>query len=196
MRLAILMLFIAVSLGGCQRAAAPVAVSNQPVSINDRPTTSDSRGASEERPPVPSKPFAEMGWTDDKDRVQKLGDLKGKAVILDFWATFCIPCRKEIPHLNSLIAKYGGDNLQIVGLNVGGEDDLPEIPKFIKTTQMDYPIAFPDDELTRVIFGERDDIPQTAVFDRNGRMLTKFIGYSPEVEKRLDEVVDKAVNAN
>src|SRR5437764_8786119 len=143
MRLAILMLFIAVSLGGCQRAAAPVAVSNQPVSINDRPTTSDSRGASEERPPVPSKPFAEMGWTDDKDRVQKLGDLKGKAVILDFWATFCIPCRKEIPHLNSLITKYGKDNLHIVGLNVGGDEDKPKIPAFVTETKLAYSIAFP-----------------------------------------------------
>ena len=44
----------------------------------------------------------------------------GKAVILDFWATFCPPCIEEIPHLNSLQAKYGIENLQIVGLNVGG----------------------------------------------------------------------------
>jgi thiol-disulfide isomerase/thioredoxin len=136
-----------------------------------------------------------MKWTDASQHVQKLSDLSGKAVILDFWATFCPPCREEIPHLNSLLAKYGGDNLQIVGLNVGGEDDLPEIPKFIKTTKMDYPIAFPDDELTRVIFGERDDIPQTAVFDRNGVMVIKLIGFGPGIQKELDDAVEKAVSA-
>jgi len=136
-----------------------------------------------------------MSWTDGQARVQKLSDLKGKAVILDFWATFCPPCRKEIPHLNSLIAKYGKDNLQIVGLNVGGPEDKPEIPKFLAATKMDYPIAYPEDDLSRYIFAERDDIPQTAVFDRNGRMITKIIGYSPEVEKRLDAAVEQAIKS-
>ena len=179
-------------LAGCQRAAPPVAVSNQPVSINDKPTTND-RPASNERPIVPDKPFAEMSWTDQKNKVQKLSELKGKAVILDFWATFCAPCKKEIPHLNSLLAKYGKDNLHIVGLNVGGDEDVPKIPAFIAETKLSYPVAFPEDDLSRVIFAERDDIPQTAVFDRNGRMLTKFIGYGPEVEKKLEEAVAKAV---
>ena len=171
----------------CRPAAAPVSVSNDPVSINDRPTT----GAQA----APSKPLAEMTWTNAQDNVQKLSDLKGKAVILDFWATYCPPCRLEIPHLNSLIAKYGADNLHIVGLNVGGEDDRPEIPKFIATTKIDYPIAFPEDDLTRYIFAERDDIPQTVVVDRNGKMVTKIIGFSPEIQKELDAAVEQAVKS-
>ena len=187
MRWGFFLLALFVVQSGCQRAAAPLAVSNQPVSINDRPTN--------DRPATPTKPIAEMSWTDGQARVQKLSDLKGKAVILDFWATFCPPCRKEIPHLNSLIAKYGKDNLQIVGLNVGGPEDKPEIPKFLAATKMDYPIAYPEDDLSRYIFAERDDIPQTAVFDRNGRMITKIIGYSPEVEKRLDAAVEQAIKS-
>jgi thiol-disulfide isomerase/thioredoxin len=173
---------------GCQRAAPPVSVSNQPISINDRPIT---RTAS-----APAKPISEMSWTDTADRVQKLSDLNGKAVILDFWATFCPPCRQEIPHLNSLIAKYGKDNLHIVGLNVGGEEDRPKIPDFIATTKLDYPVAFPEDELSQFIFAERDDIPQTAVFDRKGRMITKIIGFSPDIQKQLDEAVAKAVSVD
>jgi len=171
----------------CRPAAAPVSVSNRAVSINDRPTSS--------APAAPTKPMADMTWTNDKDHVQKLSDLKGKAVILDFWATYCPPCRLEIPHLNSLIAKYGADNLQIVGLNVGGEDDRPEIPKFIANTKIDYPIAFPEEDLTRFIFAERDDIPQTAVFDRKGRMIAKIIGFSPEIQKDLDAAVEQAVKS-
>src|SRR2546430_1576728 len=100
----------------CRRAAAPISVSNRPVAINDRRLRNV--------PMAPSKPLTEMTWTDSGQHVQTLADLNGKAVILDFWATYCPPCRQEIPHLNSLIAKYGADNLQIVGLNVGGEDDL------------------------------------------------------------------------
>jgi len=171
----------------CRPAAPPVSVSNRPVSINDRPVTN--------LPLPPSKPLAEMSWTDGEGRVQKLADLQGKAVILDFWATYCPPCRQEIPHLNSLIAKYGRDNLEIVGLNVGGDEDKPAIPSFIAKTKMDYPIAFPESELTRFIFATRDDIPQTAVFDRKGTMITKIVGFSPDIQKELDNAVEQAVKS-
>src|SRR5438045_6000227 len=100
---------------GCRPAAAPVAISNEPLKPNDHIYNA---------PLTTSKPITEMSWTDEKERVQKVSDFQGRAVVLDFWATYCEPCRKEIPHLNSLAAKYGKDNLQIVGLNVGGEDDL------------------------------------------------------------------------
>ena len=172
---------------GCRPAAAPVTVGNKPVSVNDRSTTN--------LPAQPSKPLAEMSWTDAKDRVQKLGDLKGKAVILDFWATYCKPCREGIPHLNSLLAKYGPETLQIVGLNVGGEEDLPKIPNFIKTTKIDYAIAFPEDDLTRYIFAERSDIPQTLVIDRAGNVVTKIVGFSPAIQKELDAAVEQAIKS-
>ena len=144
----------------------------------------------------PSKPIGEMSWTDSDDRVQKVSDLKGKAVILDFWATYCEPCRREIPHLNSLIAKYGADNIQIVGLNSGGDEDRAEIPKFLASTKLDYPIAFPDNELSRFIFSERDDIPQTLVLDRSGKVVTKIVGFSPAIQIELDAAVEQALKSN
>jgi len=171
---------LVLTLIGCSPASPPMAVSNRLATANDRRSV---------------KPLAEMSWTDSEQRVQKLSDLEGKAVILDFWATFCPPCREEIPHLNSLLAKYGSDNLHIVGLNVGGAEDLPEIPKFVKNTKIDYPIAFPEDDLTRVIFAERDDIPQTAVFNRKGEMITKIVGFGPQIQKDLDAAVARAVAA-
>ena len=137
-----------------------------------------------------------MSWIDANDRVQKVSDLKGKAVILDFWATYCEPCRREIPHLNSLLAKYGADNIQIVGLNSGGEEDRPEIPKFIANNKIDYPIAFPDNELSRFIFSDRDDIPQTLVLDRSGRVVTKIVGFSPAIQIELDAAVEQALKSN
>jgi thiol-disulfide isomerase/thioredoxin len=162
----------------CRPAAPPVSVSNKPVTAGER---------------QPMKPISEMSWTDSEQRVHKLADLKGKAVILDFWATYCPPCREEIPHLNALLEKYGADNLYIVGLNVGGAEDLPRIPDFVKNTKIDYPIAFPEDELTQFVFGERDDIPQTAVFDRKGTMVTKIVGFSPAIQKELDAAVEQAM---
>lgn len=171
----------------CRPAAAPVAVGNKPVSVNDRPTTN--------LPVVATKPFADMSWSDSNDRIYKVSDHKGKALILDFWATYCGPCREEIPHLNSLMAKYGADNLHIVGLNVGGEEDILKIPEFTKTTKIDYAIGFPEDALSQFVFAERSDIPQTIVLDRAGNQVTKIIGFSPAIQKELDAAVEKAVNS-
>ena len=137
----------------------------------------------------------EMSWTDEGGRVQKLKDFGGKAVILDFWATYCGPCRQEIPHLNSLLAKYGEDKLVIFGLNVGGEEDRKKIPAFIKETRIDYQIAVPEDDLTQFIFEQSSSIPQTAVFDRKGRMVTKIIGFDATIQTQLDAAVELALQA-
>ncbi|MEQ1604282.1 MAG: TlpA disulfide reductase family protein [Pyrinomonadaceae bacterium] len=177
---------VLLALSGCRPAAAPVSVSDRPVSINDRRTTN--------APLPPSKPFETMSWTTSTEKVQKMSDLTGKAVILDFWATYCEPCKREIPHLNSLIAKYGKENLHIVGLNVGGEEDRPKIAAFIANTKIDYEIAFPEDALSNFIFSERSDIPQTAIFDRKGKLVRKIIGFSPEIQKELDAAVEQAVS--
>src|SRR5688500_13019350 len=97
---------------GCRPAAAPVSVGNKPVSVNGVP----ARDAQSQ----PMKPIAEMSWIGFNGDVQKLKDLKGKVVILDFWATYCPPCIEEIPHLMELQSKYGEAQLHIVGLHVGG----------------------------------------------------------------------------
>ncbi len=98
----------------CRPAAAPVSISNKPVSINNIPQTNL---------PLPILRNAEnLGWKKFDGANVKLADLKGKVVVLDFWATYCPPCLEEIPHLNELQAKYG-ENLQIVGLHIGGAED-------------------------------------------------------------------------
>src|SRR5215217_3332534 len=112
---AILLIPILVFFAGCRPAAPPVSVGNKPVSVNGVPA-SDAQSQ-------PTKPVTEMGWTDRQDgNVQKVKDLKGKVVILDFWATYCRPCIEEIPHLMELQAKYGSDNLAVIGLHVGGDE--------------------------------------------------------------------------
>ncbi len=172
--------------GSCRPAAAPVSVSNAPISVNDRPTTN--------LPLPPSKPMTEMSWVTQEERVQKLGDLAGKAVVLDFWATYCKPCLEAIPHLNKLSAKYGND-LLVIGLNVGGEEDRVKIPRFLETTRIDYPIAFPDSDLTSFIFATQSDIPQTAIFDRKGALVRKIVGYNSEIQIELDAAVEQAVRS-
>jgi thiol-disulfide isomerase/thioredoxin len=175
-------------LAGCRPAAAPISVSNRPSSINDRPTTNV--------PNQPSKPLAEMNWTDDTGRVIRLGDLKGKAVILDFWATNCPPCREEIPHLNSLLARYGEANLAIFGLHVGDIEDKANIPAFTAETRLDYPIGYPETALTSFVFATTDAIPQTLVIDRSGQIVKKLTGFNDRIRLDLDSAVEAALIAN
>ena len=171
----------------CRPAAAPISVGNKPVSINNIPNTN--------LPLPPSKPLGEMSWTILDGKEQKLKDLQGKVVVLDFWATICPPCLEEIPHLNGLQTKYGAENLQIVGLNVGGDDDRPKIAEFAEKLKVNYMLAIPEDALMQFIFATQNDIPQTAVFDRTGKLVEKFVGYDISVKNRLDKAVEQAIES-
>ncbi len=176
-------LFLAITIFclSCRPAAAPVSVGNKPVSVNGVP----ARDAQSQ----PTKPVGDMGWTDRRDgNVQKVKDLKGKVVILDFWATYCPPCIEEIPHLMNLQSKYGED-LVVIGLHVGGDEDQPKIPEFMERLKITYPIAYPEDALTAYVFGQETAIPQTAIFDRTGKMVKKIIGFGPAIKTELDQTV-------
>ena len=169
----------------CRPAAAPVSVSNKPVSVNNILNTN--------LPMPPLKPFGEMSWTLLDGKEQKLEDLQGKVVVLDFWATFCPPCLEEIPHLNELQTKYGSE-LQIIGLHAGDDEDFAKVPEFAGKLNIIYPIATPEDALLKYTFATQDEIPQTAVFDRSGNLVEKFVGFDLTVKNRLDKAVEKFVN--
>jgi thiol-disulfide isomerase/thioredoxin len=176
----------ALFLSACTPTAAPVSISNKPLSVNGV--------RSKDAPDAPSRPLAEMSWTSFDGKVSKLKDLKGKAVILDFWATNCPPCIEEIPHLKELKAKYGQD-LELVGLHVGDDEDRVQVPAFVERLKIDYQLAYPDDELTRYVFANESAIPQTAIFDRNGTMIKKIVGFNAQIALQLDEATAQAINS-
>jgi len=187
MRTRLLLLLVLVGLSiSCRPAAAPIAVGNKPVAVNNVPV--------KDAPTLPTKPIHEMSWTGFDGSVQKVKDLKGRAVILDFWATYCPPCIEEIPHLKALRAKYP-DDLLVIGLHVGGVEDKPKVPEFVDKLKIDYPLANPEDALTSFIFGNDTAIPQTAVFDRQGKLVKKITGFSDQIKAELDHAVEQAVNS-
>jgi cytochrome c biogenesis protein CcmG/thiol:disulfide interchange protein DsbE len=133
------------------------------------------------------------GWTQADGRRVRLEDLRGQVVVLDFWATYCPPCREEIPHLVQLQKQYGPRGLQVIGLNVGGEEDRPKVPEFVKLYNIQYQLAEPDPETVRLFFGADDSIPQTFVLDRQGRLVRHFVGYDSEVASQLESAVEQAL---
>ena len=136
-----------------------------------------------------------MGWTLENNQRAQLSDFKGKVVVLDFYATWCEPCRAETPHLVALQRQYAEKGLQVIGLNVGGDDDRAEVPAFAKEFAVQYPLGYPDDALVETYLGDNENIPQAFVFDRNGELVKRFIGYGSSSGAELERIVKGALAA-
>jgi thiol-disulfide isomerase/thioredoxin len=141
------------------------------------------------------KPAARGGWMLDNNQRAQLADYKGKVVVLDFYATWCEPCRAETPRLVELQRQYAGQGLQVIGLNVGGKDDREQVPAYAKQFGIQYPLAFPDDELADGYLGDNQNIPQAFVFDRSGNMVKRFVGYSDNSGVELERVVKASLTS-
>ena len=141
------------------------------------------------------KPAGRGGWTLDNNQRAQLADYKGKVVVLDFYATWCEPCRAETPRLVELQRQYAAQGLQVIGLNVGGEDDREQVPAYAKQFGIQYQLAFPDDELADGYLANNQNIPQAFVFDRSGNMVKRFVGYSDNSGLELERVVKASLTS-
>jgi thiol-disulfide isomerase/thioredoxin len=106
-----------------------------------------------------------------------LSSLKGKVVLLDFWATWCGPCKIEIPWFIEFQQKYGKDGLQVVGVSV--DDTLDRLKPYVAKMKMNYTVlqGLDHDDLQDA-YGPLFGIPVTVLISRDGRMCTKHVGLS------------------
>jgi thiol-disulfide isomerase/thioredoxin len=148
---------------------------------------------------VPGPPLSgslnTLGWTDDSGNRSVFSEFRGKVLVLDFYATWCVPCRDSIPHLVGLQKKHEAQGLQVIGLNVGGPDDPAEVPAFAKEFGIQYPLAIPDDDLVMFLMGDNNGIPQTFVFDRQGQLVERLTGFGPGSGEVIDRAVEAALQA-
>jgi thiol-disulfide isomerase/thioredoxin len=140
-------------------------------------------------------PAGQGGWALDNNQRAALADFKGKVVVLDFYATWCEPCRAETPHLVRLQNEFGPKGFQVIGLNVGGDEDREKVPAYAKEFNIQYPLAYPDDDLVTKYLSDNDNIPQSFIFDRNGNLLKRFVGYSSRSAVELDTIIKTAVES-
>jgi len=105
---------------------------------------------------------------DISGRALKLSDYKGKVVLLNFWATWCPPCRKEVPDLIKLQREYRQAGLQVIGVTYPPET-LSEVRGFAERSKANYPFAL-GSKSTKLLFTSSEVLPITVVFDRTGKM--------------------------
>jgi cytochrome c biogenesis protein CcmG/thiol:disulfide interchange protein DsbE len=120
----------------------------------------------------------------DADRKVALGELRGKVVVLNFWATWCAPCVEEMPSLVQLQQRFKNKGLTVVGISIDVDGDAYH--KFLKDYKIDFPTVRDPDQKTSGLYGSFK-WPETYIIDRDGVVRRKFIG---AVEWSQPEIVD------
>ena len=157
-------------------------------------TTSGETGEN----PYPPAPEAILA-TENKDlegNVLKFADFKGKVVLINLWATWCGPCRAEMPHLIEMQEKYKDKGFEVVGLDVD-EESVEEINTFAKEMKLNYKLGYADQKTVSAFIKltKLSGIPQTILINRDGRMTGIFSGGGQKVIGQMKEAVDKTMGS-
>ena len=107
---------------------------------------------------------------------QSLGSLKGRIVILNFWATYCIPCRKEMPDLAALQNKFAPFGVQVIGVSTDDLEDRAKVLEFVRETKVNFPIWIGGSIEHMMSFGLGGALPGTVVIDREGNIFKSISG--------------------
>ncbi|MBI2875998.1 MAG: TlpA family protein disulfide reductase [Candidatus Tectomicrobia bacterium] len=135
------------------------------------------------KPPV----APDFALPDLQGKTVRLSDFGGKVIILDFWATWCPPCREEIPHFVELYSQYRNHGFQMIGISLDAAGPAV-VKEFARKYGINYPILMADDQVA-LQYGGIPGIPTTFVIDRQGKVSERHVGY------REKETFEKALRS-
>ncbi len=137
------------------------------------------------------KPAPDFELKDLSGKIVRLSDFKGKVVLLDFWATYCIPCHESIPALQKMQDSYKAGGFEVVGLSIDAFAEA--VPDFVKEKGIDYTIVLDPAQTTPRVFGI-GGLPTAFLIGRDGMILRKWTGYSPGVVEEIERTVKETLN--
>ncbi len=174
----------------------PNACTTGETSNSNAPVLSGPPSTTYPMPPLKGASLTNMGWELSDGKRSVFSEYKGKVLVLDFYATWCVPCRHSVPHLIDLQKRYESQGLRVVGLNVGGPGDAEKVSDFARALGIQYTLAMPDDDLVRFLLSDSDAIPQTFVFDRQGQLVERFVGFGSATGERINRAVESALQVS
>jgi len=179
-----IILFSLLLLFGCNKNASDinkVQKNDSEVSTSTNKTPDNSNSANNKAPD-----FTLVGPAGKK---VSLSDYKGKVVVVDFWATWCPPCRKGIPDLVELQKEFG-NKIAVIGISVD-TDTRDKVASFARDFNINYTVLFATPEVVQS-YGNIEAIPTSFIIDKNGNVVNQYVGLTPketyvsEIKKLLD----------
>jgi len=125
----------------------------------------------------------------------RLGDFHGKVLVINLWASWCGPCRREIPEYEKVRKEYAGRDVEFIGLTTEDpEDAFEKVNQFVRQTRFGFRIGWADREMAMVLMNGRGSIPQTVVIDTAGGVVNHWVGYTAgHSAERLRDAIDRAL---
>jgi peroxiredoxin len=124
---------------------------------------------------------------------QSLASYKGKIVVLNFWATWCVPCRKEMPAFLNLQSEYAAWGVQVVAASADTAETQGQIVKFVREKKLTFPVWTGATTDHMLAFGLGSELPGTVIVDRDGKIVARFKGVIKEADlkKEIDGLLEK-----
>jgi peroxiredoxin len=123
-----------------------------------------------------------------------LAQYKNRIVVLNFWATFCVPCRKEMPDLAAIQNEYAALGLQVIGASTDELANRPKVLQFIRETKVNFPVWMGATAADMARFGLGEALPGTVVIDRTGKIVKVISGVVnvADLKKQIDSMLETA----
>jgi thiol-disulfide isomerase/thioredoxin len=125
----------------------------------------------------------------------RLGDFHGKVLVINLWASWCGPCRREIPEYENVRKEYAGREVEFIGLTTEDPGEASEkVNQFVRQTRFGFRLGWADREMALTLMSGRRSIPQTVVIDTGGGVVDHWVGYAPgRSAQHLREAIKSAL---
>lgn len=124
----------------------------------------------------------------------RLSDHLGqKVIVLDFWATWCDPCKASMPHLIELYEKHKDDGLLVVGVSIDGPESIAQVKKDVAQMGMTFPVVLDTESRVVANYNPRRSAPYSVVIDKNGHVVKRHDGYTAGDEIEMARVVEAEI---
>ncbi len=134
------------------------------------------------------KPSPDFAYNDSKGKLWKLSDLKGKVVFINFWATWCVTCKAEMPSKEALYNSMQGKPFQMLGMLF--KDDPSNLAAYYKTQKVSIPTLISPNNEAGKLFGITG-VPESFLLDKNGIVVEKFIGPKEWTDPEIVAIIEK-----